>query len=158
MTCDEVVELLVAMSDGELSRSQGVLADEHLARCAECQALRLALDAATPQPFLDPPHHVQAELQRRVNIDTIWSKSLTDAPRARRASLAQWLGTPAELSRGAMVAYAALLLATLSWGAASWFVPASPTGAPPSPAARVEIPADHYQPASYQPEEDAVFP
>jgi hypothetical protein len=155
MRCDEVAELLVPLEDGEVTPSQRMLLRGHLHRCNACLGRQRALQRATPQPFLEPPPEILRALEERVNVDIVWERSLVDEPIAVSPWWTRWLREPATLSRGGIVAWAAVVLASLGWGLSTWWAPSAAPALPGNPPA---ISADHYQPASYVPEEDAAYP
>lgn len=156
MRCDEARDRLVALEDHELSRSEASLVRDHLKRCPRCTAHQEALAALRIAPFLAPPAEVWQRLDRACEPDRLWQRAHAPMPRPAPHPALVWLRQPVAMSQGAVMAWAAVLFASLTWGASAWFAPAP--GASPAPGGASEIPADHYRPASYVPEDDAVFP
>lgn len=102
MQCREVIELLSAYHDGELSPDQADAVAEHLAACPACSAeldsLQKLSDMAQQLDEPSPPRHVWPRIAAQLNAN-----HAPAVPPTRR------------VSRKIVVAIAALLLVGLSW-------------------------------------------
>lgn len=105
MQCREVVELLSAYYDGELSPAKTDAVAEHVAVCAECAAeletLHKLSDLTTQLDQPSPPRHVWPRIAAQLNTNP--SPVTPPAIPARRAS------------RRTLLAVVALLMVGLSW-------------------------------------------
>lgn len=168
MRCREVRRRLSALQDDEVTPSERVQLDEHLADCAGCQR---ELDRLTlPDPSLEVPPEIGRLLWEKVRATPVLARSrLAVPPRVESARWRSWLGSEVGVSRGALVVYAALMLAAIAWGATAW-MPSS-SGPAPSvvlvgdeaastahdtvPASHTGLPAREIQPSEWQ---NASFP
>ncbi len=154
MHCQEVEPQLVAWHDGELSPSAAQQVEEHLASCGRCVRRSQRLLAATPEPLPPPSSQVTARLHAALDVDDILTEAERRGPPDAPWRLPRWLIEPWEVSPMAILAYAALLAASLGWG---WMNGAPTTstiaGAQPTAPSVQVIPADAYAPASYRPAE-----
>jgi anti-sigma factor RsiW len=154
---------LVAFQDGELAPSEHTQVREHLDQCVACANLERRLEEVTPRPFIE----VDPELQ-----DTMWRRldAAIDAAFRRHAALPhpsrlelwwRWLAEETTVPTGAMLAYAALLLVAITWGAHNWWTAQQlqlvldrhDASAPVQVVVPAEIPADQYRPAAWVPED-----
>ncbi len=105
MQCREVVELLSAYHDGELSPDKADAVAEHLAVCSDCSteldALQKMSDLAKQLYSPSPPRHVWPRIAAQ--LDAKHSPTTPAVLPSRRAS------------RKSLLAVAALLLAGMSW-------------------------------------------
>lgn len=116
MNCTTVRSLLVALHDGELSRSQEDLVAEHLDHCEACMAHHERLLATTPiAPViqLDPARRHELHLA----IDTALTRAAAEPPPPRKMSLRELIAGEVPVPRGLLVAYAAALILSLAWAA-----------------------------------------
>lgn len=153
MRCSEAEELLVALDDGELSPSAHLLLTEHLERCPACARLRRDLRRTTPRPFLKPPAQVLAALDEATDPGVVWHEA-NRPPRPAAPGWTAWWSGDVRVSRGAVVAYGALLAATWLWTFSQlgmWPSTTQPERPVAAPVEGIEIPAVQYQPASYRP-------
>lgn len=168
MRCRETQDRLVAFQDGELARSERELLVEHLSQCAACSELERRLREVTPAAgTLQPPLHIQRQLQLALDVDTILEAAQRPEPAGPGllARLARWLRRDLELPTAAAVAYVVVLAAALGWGASNWwslstlqqqhrYATGHAEGTQDSPA----IPAEHWQPAAYNPKAYGLAP
>lgn len=170
MRCWNVRTRLVALQDGELSPGELRQVDEHLARCAECRQLEHRLGNVTPQARLMVPPDVWARLHARVDGPVVRAIAATrppSPPPSPWTKLLAWLQRDAELSIGAVLVYGVVLALVLGWGFGNWrslesieaHLAAQDDLRTPTPWRVVNepIPAGHYRPASWTPEEDGGY-
>lgn len=169
MTCDEVQDRLVAWHDDELSPSEAVQVGEHVATCPRCARSSHRLADALPLPPPRAPTHVLRRLDRALDVDALLAEAERPIPRVvPRGSVASraWRSftVPASVPAGAVALYIGLLAATFVWGVSNWWTLSSLRGGHATPAAataihgieRGAIPADHFRPASYDPDPEAA--
>jgi len=158
--CTDTHGRLVAHQDGELSPSETLQVSEHMSGCARCADRYERLLAATPRPNLSIPPAILRRLHDRVDVDAILAAAANGAANRPHPSWvargAAWLRRDTEIPMAAVIGYLLLLAAALGWGAASWH---APPGAPPAETLVAEqpspeIPAEQWQPVSWQPEEE----
>lgn len=156
MDCGEAIQRLVALQDGELSPSEAVQVQEHLAACGACRMREYRLAAATPRDTLRIPPAVLARLSDRVSADVVLA--LADRPAANRphpgwvARAAGWLRRDLEIPAAAVLGYVVLLAMSLGWAASSWLSHPSIDVTGDGSHAASEIPAEQWRPAAYNPE------
>jgi len=165
MRCRAVQKRLVAYQDDELSPGDRAKVDEHLTQCAQCHDDDDALFAVTPRPELIVPWQVQHTLSERVDADILWALAQEPVAPTRMRSWNRWWSRDTQFSRGAVLAYATILIGAVAWGATNWWTLsmleaeiarydyAQPLDANPG----AEIPAVQYRPAAYTPDEEAGY-
>jgi len=155
---------LVAFQDGELSPGELAQVREHLDRCDACARLEQRLREVTPLPFLEVDPELQEMMWRRLDvaIDAAFRHQQSLPAPSRVQLWWRWLAEEMSVPTGAMLAYAALLLIAITWGAHNWWTAQQLQLAldrrDDSPPVQVvvpaEIPADQFRPAAWAPEED----
>lgn len=165
MECSWVEDRLVALQDEELSPGERTFVVEHLATCAQCTEMELALAGATPMDDLVVPPHIQALLESTVDdaMDQVFAHPEPRHATTSGTSWTRWLRRDRDLSNGAMLSYGFLLAACLGWGLSNWFaVQALQEEQPMStfavdradaPLSDGHIAPDQYRPASWTSEE-----
>jgi len=151
MTCSQVRSLLVALQDGELSRSQEDLVSAHLAGCPACAAHLERLEATTPAApviVLDDArrHDLHRAIERALDAA---DPTLEPAPRTWRDLFSSEVPVP----RGLVILYAAALLLAIGWAArGSVVTEPTPTVAAQAPAdAAPTVAVQLHRPAAYTP-------
>ncbi len=148
MDCEDVLDRLVALEEGELGPSEEELVRRHLAGCPTCATVSSRLGQSLPRPGLAVPLVVRNRLAR-LEASTLLAAAdpLPSGRRARPATVS--LPVPAA------VGYAAVLVVVLAWGMANWreraVLEARLALGPPQAAAAPEIPASDYRPAAWTP-------
>jgi anti-sigma factor RsiW len=164
VNCRAVRKRLVAYQDRELSPAEASQVDEHLAGCTACADLERRLAAVTPRRFLQVDPRVEEAMWAR--LDAAVHAAIDQAPHTRPerpwARAHRWLAEETRLPTAAVLAYGALLMLAVAWGASNWWaasqlqarLEAHPTvTALDTPILPDEIPADQYRPAAYSPDE-----
>ena len=165
MRCRTVQERLVAYQDNELSPGEQSRVQEHLTRCARCQADEDALFAATPRPELIVSWHIQHQLEERVDAEVLWALAQERPTASQRSRWTRWMSRDTQFSRGAVFAYAAVLIGAVAWGTTNWWslsvleaeIALHEDGRPVDTMACDEIPAKQYRPAAYTPDEESGY-
>lgn len=165
MRCTAIQQRLVAWQDEELAPSEAVQVEEHVARCAECQAIDRRLRVASLDDALVIPPSVAARLHAATDVDALLAAA-ADPRREPRYPLdpgwRRWWVDAIEVP-GWMVAAAAAALLAIAGYAAHVAGELQDTQAELARATRdaaateiapVELPADQFQPASFQPGEE----
>lgn len=166
MQCSWVIDKLVAFQDDELSPGECTFVGEHLDGCDACSEHEIALRDVTPEPFLEIPPEVLAQMAAA--IDQAVADELASPKRPMAPSLwtrsTRWLRKDRDTPNGALLGYGLVLAACLSWGVSNWFAVQAlqaeverPTIAHTTagdPAGAI-VPSDQYQPASWTPEDDS---
>ena len=164
MHCRGVRRRLVAFQDGELSPGEHTQVRDHLGRCEACARLEQRLAQVTPRPFLELDPELQETMWGRLDaaIDAAF-RHQQSLPRPSRVQVWwRWLTEETTVPTGAMLAYAALLLVAITWGAHNWWTAQQlqlaldrrDGAAPVQVVVPAEIPADQFRPAAWVPEED----
>lgn len=118
MDCMTVADRVAAWLDGELSRSEQQLLEEHLERCTACQALVegvAAIEMVPPPaaPALDSPM-----FWRRMDVALQAELAASERPApAPPSGWRQWSRASLRVSAPLLAGYAALLLFAVLWGA-----------------------------------------
>lgn len=167
MRCRSVRKRLVALHDGEVTPSERVQLEEHLATCAECRSEHSRL-GALPPPQLQIPADVGRRLWEKVRATPVLARVRQHVPSrgTPRPDWMSWLQGEAGVSRAAVLAYGALLSVVLVWGMASWWPQEAPEGERVAmgedagahdtvPARHTGLPAREIQPQEWQ---NASFP
>jgi anti-sigma factor RsiW len=151
MKCAKVRPLLVALLDGELSRSQEDVVASHLAACPACAAHLERLEATAPVApvvHLDPARRHQLHLSLDQALDRAEREP---APPAR--GWRDVLTVEVPVPRGLVFLYAAALLLAVGWAARGALSPAPQ--APETAALEADAPvaAQLHRPAAYTPQD-----
>lgn len=131
MRCRDARKRLVALQDGEVGPSEGIQLREHLAECEGCR-MEFGRLERLPDPVLPRvPPEIGRLLWEKVRATPVLAGVRQRGP-AREAQSRQtwsgWLAADAGVSRGAMLAYGALLVLVVALGATSWVPSSMPTG------------------------------
>lgn len=165
MRCTDVQDRLVAWQDEELAPSEAVQVGEHVARCSECRSIDRRLRVASLDDALVIPASVSARLRAATDVDVLLAKA-EDPRRELRYRLEpawrRWLLEAIEVPAWSLVAAAAAILVVAGYTAhialelhdTQAELARATRDATPSGIAPVELPADQFQPASFQPGED----
>jgi len=164
VNCRAVRKRLVAYQDRELSPAETEQVAEHLGSCSGCAGLERRLAAITPRPCLQVDPETQQALWER--LDTAVQEAMDEVPHPRSESswarAHRWLAEETRLPTAAVLAYAALLLLAVAWGASNWWAASQlqtrleiqpTTTALDTPILPEAIPADQYRPAAYSPDD-----
>lgn len=168
MRCRDVRARLVALQDGEVTPSERVQLDEHLAECSRCRLEYSRLEGL-PEPHLRVPPEIGRRLWEKVRATPVLALVRQAAPMAEPRTTdawRAWLSTNAGVSRGAMLAYGAMLALVLTLAAVSWVPGADPDGPrvaldeprathDTSPEPHTGLPVRDIQPSEWQ---NASFP
>lgn len=164
MRCRTVHACLAAYRDRELAPGEHVQVEEHLQSCADCRDLDALLVAATPRPELVVPLRVLRDMERRLDpTELLRVADETPTPTPKRRWL-RWLRRDTQVSIGAVLAYSALLATCAGWGTWSWYgwarleADVAARAQQSSTVAQQPLPAAHYQPAAFAPEQPALRP
>lgn len=161
MHCAWVQDRLVALSDGELSPGEATRVMEHLDDCEECALLDLQLREITPEPHLDVPPEVMANLARVVDaaVQEALDEPVYAPPPTMATRWSRWLRRDRDVSNGQILAAAIVFAMLGGWGLSNWLaaqdgVTMSSPIANVAPSSSSTIDGAQYEPASYRPEEE----
>jgi anti-sigma factor RsiW len=116
LTCEEALDRLVPLEDGELGPSEVLLVERHLEGCAACAARAEALARVDRAPPFRPNPALEAALfaQLDASLDQAWEEqSPATADAARPRTRARFVGV-------AMWAAAAILAFSAGYFADAW--------------------------------------
>lgn len=167
MHCAAVQSRLVAWQDEELSPGEHVRVTEHLEQCPDCRAAETRLGSIDLSDALEIPPHLAARLAQATSPELL----LAEAARADRASPfpkapwhRRWTTEVVEVPSWMVMAAAAALFLTAGWAVQmTWAYESSVAETEALMAERtepsteplqitpVDLPADQFKPASYQP-------
>lgn len=118
MDCTTVADRVAAYLDGELSKSEQLLFEEHLERCTVCQAL---VEGVAEVDLRPPPPTREASAPgfwRRMDVALQSELAAAERPAAPAVPGARrWSQASLRVSLPLLVGYAALLLLAVLWGA-----------------------------------------
>jgi len=159
MQCAWIQDRLVAYSDGELSPGEATRVGEHLDGCEDCADLGARLLAITPEPHLQVPPEILAQLASQVDqaVHAALDEPVQPLPATATTRWARWLRRDRDVSNGQLVAAAVVFAMLGGWGLSNWMAlpgPSTNTVATAAPSGPVTIDSDQYEPASYRPDED----
>ncbi|TVQ86530.1 MAG: hypothetical protein EA397_20240 [Deltaproteobacteria bacterium] len=155
MNCNSVRALLVALQDGELTRSQEDLVAEHLDGCSACQEHLDKLLATTPvAPVIELDAARRHELH--LSIDRALAVAALEPAPAPKMSWRELVAGEVPVPRGLLFAYAAALILSIAWAANGSFTPSGePQVAEVAAAEAVEegdaVAMQMHRPAAYTP-------
>lgn len=173
MRCAAVQSRLVAWQDEELSPGEHVRVTEHLESCADCRAAEARLIPVDLSDALEIPPELAARLAAATQVDHL----LAEAERADRRSpfppapwYRRWTTEVVEVPSWMLLAAAATLFLTAGWAVQmTWAYESSMAetqaliaeraepNAEPLEVSPIDLPADQFQPASYQPGEEQGY-
>jgi len=123
MKCSKVRALLVALQDGELSRSQEDQVVEHLDACPTCAHELARLEASLPAA---PVIRLSPSLRHDLHLSIERALDHADPLPAASSGTTGWrglLGAEVPVPRGLLVLYAAALLLAIGWAARGSLLP-----------------------------------
>lgn len=166
MRCTAIQDRLVAWQDDELGPSEAAQIEEHVARCAACRSVDRRLRLAPLGDALVIPASVTARLHAATDPDALLAAA-ADPRREPRFPLEpawrRWLVDAVEVPGWSLLAAAAALLIVASYagytavqleGTQAELAARAARDAAPAEIAPADLPADQFQPASFQPGED----
>lgn len=166
MRCAAVQRRLVAWQDRELSPGESVKVSEHLERCPECRAAEARLATVGLLEPVAVPAHIEARLRAATNVDAILTAAADESRRTPFPAdpwWQRWLVDGIEVPGWSVLAAAAAVSLLAIWALhtrvelagtqAELAARAIPLSAGPE-APPIDLPADQFQPAAYQPGEE----